>query len=55
MENKEIKWHFCYWDEPYITKIQTDNITLITNKQTKEDGTTNYTSRQENFNTSKRS
>jgi hypothetical protein len=47
MKDKEIIWHFCYWDEPCTTKNQTDNTALITNKQTKEDDTTNYTSREE--------
>ena len=47
MKDKEIIWHFCYWDEPCTTKNQTDSTTLITKKQTKEDGTTNYTSRKE--------
>lgn len=50
MKDKEIIWHFCYWDEPCTTKNQTDNTALITNKQTKEDGTKNYTSRKKGSN-----
>ena len=50
MENKKIEWHFCYWDEPISNKEQINNTELTINKKSKNNGTKNYTSRQENIN-----
>lgn len=46
MDEKKNEWFFCYWDEPEFNKQE---LKQVNNKNQKENGTENYTGRQENI------